>query len=260
MISSYDKSGEIRLSFCNDEYIRITAAGKAEAGRERPCFSGTDCVLLCGRGVCVQTGKDNLLLAENEAALVAPDTLFYVWGMPTYVRFFSPRKLFDGTAIRVRNDAVARIETLICGKTEQGTGARLTSELCSLLSCIAYYGEKSDAIEDAKSYIEQYYYLPVDVGMLAESAGYSRGYFTVKFTADTGCSPYKYLTLVRMKNAERMLACGGMSVSAVAAACGYAGAERFCEMFRKYKGISPRRYGVRVRESERLPADNKETR
>ena len=75
----------------------------------------------------------------------------------------------------------------------------------------------------------------------------TRSYFTVLFSEKTGKSPYNYLTELRLEKARSLLKNSDLRVSEVAYSVGFAGLERFSDMFKRYTGKSP----VAYRKSER---------
>ncbi|MBN2576176.1 MAG: AraC family transcriptional regulator [Deltaproteobacteria bacterium] len=80
---------------------------------------------------------------------------------------------------------------------------------------------------------------PIGVEDMARVARMSRYYFTRKFGKKRGVSPGHYLASLRLDEAKRLLAQGGLTVKEVAVQCGYSDANYFGKVFRKNLGISP---------------------
>lgn len=241
MIAVKDKTGETNVSFAADGYIRVTGAGKAASEKERVLFSD-GYRMLTGQNVRVRIGDEQVTLGTNEALLVAPETLFSCSGDMLYVDFTSSQVLFGAAYLWVPFYNGARVEALLGGRTTEGILPRLTTELVQVVAHCINTPPAPHTVTEVRAYLDKFFYLPLDVALLAQAAGYSRGYFTAKFTQEMGCSPYKYITAARLRNAKKLLQNGAASVRTVAAACGYASVERFCEMFHKHVGCSPRKY------------------
>jgi AraC-like DNA-binding protein len=80
---------------------------------------------------------------------------------------------------------------------------------------------------------------PIGVEDMARVAKMSRYYFTRKFGKKRGISPGQFLAALRLDEAKRLLATGGLTVKEVAMQCGYSDANYFGKVFRKNLGISP---------------------
>ncbi len=81
----------------------------------------------------------------------------------------------------------------------------------------------------------------VPLAELVGLTGLSRAQFFRAFQQSTGATPHRYLITLRMERAKLLLR-GGLEPEAVAAAVGYTDADRFAAAFRRYAGVSPRRF------------------
>lgn len=72
-------------------------------------------------------------------------------------------------------------------------------------------------------------------------------YLIATFKCAIGETPWQYVTKVRMREAQRLLARGDLPVSVIANYVGYATREGFATAFRRYSGVGPRAYRTRVR-------------
>lgn len=77
------------------------------------------------------------------------------------------------------------------------------------------------------------------VEALARVALASRSGFAARFTAATGQPPGRYLSAVRIEQAQRMLARRDVSVAAVAHRLGYGSDTAFGRAFRRHTGVTP---------------------
>ncbi len=86
------------------------------------------------------------------------------------------------------------------------------------------------------------------IGEVAASFGISENHLIREFKSEVGITPMKYLTQVRLEHAKRRLLSTNLSISEIAAECGYSRANYFCKVFRDNTGITPLTYknGKRV--------------
>jgi YesN/AraC family two-component response regulator len=101
---------------------------------------------------------------------------------------------------------------------------------------------ESDAASLAESvrvYLQENYDRQVDLSALAESLGVSAPYLSKLFHEQTGTSPMRYLTDLRMSWARKLLADSGLTVREIAVRVGYPDPFHFSRSFRNAVGISP---------------------
>lgn len=82
---------------------------------------------------------------------------------------------------------------------------------------------------------------------LAELAGMSRRNFARRFKEATGHLPGRYLQMLRVEAARRLLEDGAASIQRVAAAVGYEDVAFFRGIFKRYSGMTPSAYRERFR-------------
>ena len=82
----------------------------------------------------------------------------------------------------------------------------------------------------------------LDVNALAAEYGLSRTHFTHFFRARTGFTPARFATEVRIHQAARMLLTTHAPLKQIADACGFANANYFCKVFRRFQHVSPTSY------------------
>jgi AraC-like DNA-binding protein len=97
-------------------------------------------------------------------------------------------------------------------------------------------------VERAVRYVSEHFAEPVTVAAMAERAGLHAVYFAELFRRETGLSPRRYLSAVRIHHAVELLGTGEYSVRDVAAACGYADTGYFSRHFRELMGRPPREF------------------
>ncbi len=82
----------------------------------------------------------------------------------------------------------------------------------------------------------------LSVHHLAGEVGCSREYLARQFRAATGVSPSDYLTQQRLRLAARRMRSGDEKLETIARACGFAGANYLCRVFRQRVGVTPAQF------------------
>ncbi|MGM9684348.1 MAG: AraC family transcriptional regulator [Eubacteriales bacterium] len=99
------------------------------------------------------------------------------------------------------------------------------------------------SLDYIKKYINENFYKKLDFTELAAMSGYSYDYFRHYFKKQYGLSPQNYLINVRLENAYSMLSSTpDISVTDVAANCGFSDSSQFAVMFSRHFGISPKKF------------------
>ena len=100
-----------------------------------------------------------------------------------------------------------------------------------------------DSLIDTKIYINEAFFKKIDFNLLASKTGYSYDYFRHAFKREFGMSPQNYLIKVRLDNAYEILSSTqGITITEVAATCGFSDVAQFSTMFTKRYGISPKKF------------------
>lgn len=103
----------------------------------------------------------------------------------------------------------------------------------------AQRGEENASVRAAIGYIRAHYREPLEIDTLASVAGLSKFHFIREFKRVTGQTAVTYINTVRTERAARMLRAGGLSVSEVAAACGFSSHSYFSKVFLHHRGVLP---------------------
>ena len=82
----------------------------------------------------------------------------------------------------------------------------------------------------------------LDVGSLANAAGYSRHHFSRLFGASEGVSPARYLARLRLEEAASALRMTTAPIKTVAQDCGFKDPSYFAKVFTRTYGMTPRQY------------------
>jgi transcriptional regulator GlxA family with amidase domain len=99
-------------------------------------------------------------------------------------------------------------------------------------------------LERAVAFIETSFAQPVSLTMLATLAGLSVSRFATLFRQEVGISPHRYLCLVRVRHAQRLLR-HGTPPSVVATEVGFFDQSHLGRHFRRTVGVTPGDYVVR---------------
>lgn len=95
-------------------------------------------------------------------------------------------------------------------------------------------------VENAVHYIDDNYGADISLSSVARQFAVSESHFSRQFKLYTGFGLNEYITLVRIKNAERLLLTSHISVTETAARCGFNSSSYFTAVFRKIRGITPK--------------------
>jgi AraC-like DNA-binding protein len=82
----------------------------------------------------------------------------------------------------------------------------------------------------------------INVNALAVAYGMSRTHFSHYFRSQTGLTPARFAAEVRIHQATRMLLDTRAPLKQIADRCGFADANYFCKVFRRFQHMSPAAY------------------
>ena len=101
--------------------------------------------------------------------------------------------------------------------------------------------------EDVIAYVSDHYMEDISLDDLSGRFFVSRAYLTRSFRAVTGVTLVQYLTVVRIRNACRLLKETDDSVTEIARSCGFSGGTYFENVFKRLRGMTPRQYRKKAR-------------
>lgn len=99
-----------------------------------------------------------------------------------------------------------------------------------------------DRVDYCIKYIQENFSAAITMAELAEKLYVSETYLSRIFKKIMGTTPYNYLLNIRIINAKRLLESHCMSVSDVAASCGFNSLMAFSRAFKQIQGCSPKEY------------------
>ncbi|GHV76053.1 hypothetical protein AGMMS49942_08740 [Spirochaetia bacterium] len=98
------------------------------------------------------------------------------------------------------------------------------------------------SLRRAEWYIRENYSRKVSLQEVADAAGLSAPYFSTIFKEEMGENLSGYLNRLRVEKAEGMLMGADLSLSEIAASCGFEDQSWFSKIFKNYTGMSPGKY------------------
>ncbi len=144
---------------------------------------------------------------------------------------------------------------LICTKSSQYSSVQmaaedLVDEICNRMLRIAGYQILElnleaklhpNAIQNALDYMHSHFTEDLTRDQLAQIAGVHSRHFTRLFKQTLGITPSMYLLTLRLKKAEKLLTDRDhhLSVSAIAAQCGFFDKSHLSNQFKRYYGLAP---------------------
>lgn len=155
----------------------------------------------------------------------------------------------------VINSSIKKIlNTLInaLGDREDTNRLAAIGQLYVLLACLkqatglmkraSEFSDSTSCVELATRFIEQNYYLELDVQTLCDYVSYSRSYLSRVFHQETGYTIPEYINMVRMENAMELLRETKLPLREVATSVGIQDSFYFSKLFKKYTKQTPREY------------------
>ena len=97
------------------------------------------------------------------------------------------------------------------------------------------------------AFIDQNFYLPIDMDTLCQHVSYSRSDISRIFKSDMGMTVSEYIQLVRIRNAQSLLRDTSLSIQEVSYSVGIDDPLYFSKIFRRLSGQSPRDYRNQAR-------------
>lgn len=99
-------------------------------------------------------------------------------------------------------------------------------------------------IQEAAKYISENYHANLTLNSLAEQFAMSPGHFSKQFKKITGVGLNEYINIVRISAAELMLTKTNLPITTVATECGFNDSNYFAAVFKRLKGITPKKFSM----------------
>ncbi len=99
-----------------------------------------------------------------------------------------------------------------------------------------------DPVRICMEYMQTHFAENVTLDTLGAITGYSCLHLLRLFERDTGQTPHKWLTAMRLNQAKHLLTDTQLMIEEIAAACGFSSVSHFKTLFRQQTGTTPGRY------------------
>lgn len=97
-------------------------------------------------------------------------------------------------------------------------------------------------LKKSLQFIETNYHRKITISEIAENIGLNKNYFSTFFKDNMGISPQEYLVNFRINKACELMSNEELTISDISRSVGYDDPLGFSKIFKKVKGISPKRY------------------
>ena len=114
--------------------------------------------------------------------------------------------------------------------------------------------KEADSVPLSRSiiHINEFYTTDIKMTGLAKMEGMCMTTFNLKFKAQMGMPPTKYIIKLRMEHALSLLETSSMSIGEIGYACGYRDINFFSRSFKKHFGVSPSFYRNRFKANRHI--------
>jgi len=97
-----------------------------------------------------------------------------------------------------------------------------------------------DRFDQVLSYVNDHYTENISTSEISRRFGYEEAYFCRRFKLITGITTRKYIRILRLEQAERMLCQSREDIKTIAAKCGFSDGCYFANCFRRHFGVTPK--------------------
>jgi len=108
-------------------------------------------------------------------------------------------------------------------------------------------------LQRARSFIDEYYDLPLSLTEISRHACLSRYHFLRLFRDEFATTPHQYLTRRRIEKAKELLVAGRLTVTDVCFEVGFESLGSFSTLFRRQVGAAPVSYRERQQSLRKVP-------
>lgn len=206
-----------------------------------------------GQGFLISPGQINTYSADQEHpwkyvwlefdGLMATEYLNEA-GLSVLQPIYQPESMEQAEQVR-------DIMLYIAGHSDESL-LRLIGFLCLLLDALirssstrrkTHHTQLRDFyVQEAASYMEQHYQRGITIEEIANACRLNRSYLSKLFKEKKGYPPQEYLIRLRLSKAADLMRTTPMSISDIAASCGYPNQLHFSKAFKKRYGVSPREW------------------
>ncbi|MEZ4644970.1 MAG: response regulator [Chloroflexota bacterium] len=136
-----------------------------------------------------------------------------------------------------------QVRALASWKTIPEIRAWTLNSLAEMMTFVQNKVQRPDAVQQALSYLQGNYRRgDISLQEVADEVNLSQSHLSAQFKTAVGMSYVKYLTLLRVNEAKRLLRTTDQSVTSIAEAVGYPNATNFYRHFQRRVGMTPAAY------------------
>ena len=204
------------------------------------------------RGVFHSTTNEHK--SEQERILLEFDDEFVGEDFVPYIRELSRIKhiIFPSNEIKRIEEIFNKIaeESLKVNHDYEQMQKLCLKELLILISRYRLKDNKSKGtdsfflVESAMKYISENVDVDLSLEALSKKYSVSPNHLSGQFKKISGITLSEYINISRVSAAEKLLKKGGVPITKVATACGFNDSNYFAAVFKKYKGITPKKYAL----------------
>lgn len=226
------------------------------AAHMHPCWE----IILNIRGKGVETvGSRQHAFYPGSICVCPPNTMHEkkaessasLW-QDIYLRFFDPELLFQPRSVWTEDDNAGNVETLlrvlqtVYYSGRSAAARHLCDVICQLILSLDSSSRPGKLTQQLVDEMAQNLTNPeFSAADAVARTGYCADYVRRVFRADTGMTPTAYLTRMRVTHAKSLLHSPqkpALSVHEAALLSGFYDANYFCQVFKKYAGLSPKQF------------------
>jgi len=112
-------------------------------------------------------------------------------------------------------------------------------------------GEAYTIMQSAAEYISENCSGDLSLEFLSKKFSMSPSYFSKQFKAITGVGLNEYINVSRISMAEKLLLKTNKPITEIAMECGFNDSNYFASVFKKIKGITPKKYSITYKTAEK---------
>ncbi len=221
----------------------------------------------------VHLGDEQLTLSAGQIAVIEPRMMHYgisgSEGLQYHTIMFDVEKFYNGTIAsekylspivkygtrfkRMTNkeelfEAFERLVTMVTEENRNPLCAvgiiyeiiGLLYQYCAAESQLIYKFDKKFSV--VIEYINEHFTEKISVREISRKFGYDETYFCRRFREITGITAMRYIKILRLENAQKLLKNGQAEIGDVAWQCGFSDISYFSNCFKKQYGVSPKEF------------------
>lgn len=120
--------------------------------------------------------------------------------------------------------------------------ALLMQILAEIFALAHSHKKYSQPVRISMEYMQAHFAEDVTLDTLGQMTGYSCLHLLRLFERDTGQTPHKWLTAIRLNQAKHLLTDSRLKIDQIAIACGFNSVSHFKTLFREQTGTTPGQY------------------